>query len=126
MSLNLDFLKVRFTSTLSQNALIFTARSIWQITHGRVVLRHRWNLIWLIILDLEVEDLKRIKRVQIVEVSRRVCLHFLKERGDIGFILKGQLEQSLANHIFVESEAELDICDIVLRLSIVNKTSVLG
>lgn len=38
MGRDLYLFKIRFSGTLPQNALIFTARSCWQIPHGWVVL----------------------------------------------------------------------------------------
>ena len=97
MGQNLDFLKIRLTCTLSDDALVLTARAVGQVSHGRVVLGHWWKLVRLVVLNLEVEDLQRVENVQIVKVSRRVGFNLLQERRDIGLILQRQLKHGLAD-----------------------------
>ena len=88
MGLDLDTLEVGFASSLPQHALIFTAWPVGQVPHWRIILRHGRDGLLLVVLDLEVEHLKRIKDVKVVEVGRWVSLNLLEERCNIGFILE--------------------------------------
>ena len=88
MGLDLDTFEVGLASSLPQHALIFTAWPVGEVPHWRIILRHGRDGLLLVVLNLEVEHLKGVKHVEVVEIRRWVGLNFLKERRNIGFILK--------------------------------------
>lgn len=74
----------------------------------------------LIVLNLKVEHFQRVELVKVVEVSGWVGLHFFKEGCDVCLIFERQLKHSLADDVFVEIELELDIGNVIGRLSVIH------
>ena len=126
MGLDLNFLEVWFSSSLSKDTLVLAAWSIWQVSHWWIVVRHGWNWILIVVLNFEVEHFKRLKHGQVIEVSWWVSLYLLQEGGDVGLILERELEQTLLDVALVEAESEFAVSDIVSRLVVINKPGVLG
>ena len=113
MSGDLHFLKVWLSSSLFQDAFIFTTRPGWKITHWRVVLGGCRDLVRLIVLDLKIEHFKRVKSVQVIKVSGRIGFHLLKERCNISLILQGELHDTFVDIVCVEAKLESAVPNVV-------------
>lgn len=57
MCCHLYFLKVRLTTTLSEDALVLTTGPLRQLAHGRIVECYRRDAQLIVLLDLKVEHL---------------------------------------------------------------------
>ena len=79
MSQDLHLFEVRLARTLPQNALILAARSVRQVSHGRVIEGHRWDLLGRVVLNLEVKYFQGIKLGQVIEIGGRISLDLLQE-----------------------------------------------
>ena len=77
-------------------------------------------------MDLKVKALERIKHVQVIEARRWVSLNLLQERCDVCFVLKRQLEHRFGDSLLVKVELELDIANVVLRLTIIKLARILS
>lgn len=77
MSSLLNFLKVWFTSDLSQSTLVFTAWSILLIVEYWIIGRGWWQLERLILFYLEIKLLNWFKADQIIEIYDWLSIDFL-------------------------------------------------
>ena len=114
MSQDLYLFEVRLTGTLPKHTLVLATRPAGHVTHRSVIKGSGWQIVRLVVLNLKIEALERIKLLQVVEVSRWVGLDLLKEGRNVGLVLQRQLQHGLANHILVEVKGELHISDVVL------------
>ena len=126
MSQDLYLFEVRLTGALPEHTLVLATRPAGHVTHRSVIEGSGRQIVRLVVLNLKIEALERIKLLQVVEVSRWVGLDLLKEGRNVGLVLQRQLQHGLANRVLVEVKRELHIGDIVLGGAIIDQSRVLG
>lgn len=113
MSGHLRLFEIWLTSELPDGAFVLAARPQLFLLEYWIVVRHRRQSKWLVSLNFKVQELDRLKWLQVIEVDNRLAVDLLHERCYVCLILKWEPDITL-DATLVETELELHIGDVFL------------